>query len=250
MLTGDVPSPVDPPSGCRFHPRCPKAQTRCSARNRILCPGPGTRDHLTACHFPVEAGDDLARPPPPRRTDSSPPSAPDRVPGGPMTVTDPGQAMPMRSAAGPAPGRSPAARLGAAAARQGRDRLGVTMVLIAVAALAAPLIAHGVGHEPEDQYRDTGLTPGGCRSARTGPSCSAPTTSAATCWSGSSTARASRCSSAWSPPAGGRRRRRRRAAGRLLRRPVDTVLSRLMDVVLSFPFLLFAIALVSVVGPA
>ncbi|MFF5289534.1 ABC transporter ATP-binding protein [Paractinoplanes globisporus] len=54
LLTGDVPSPVDPPSGCRFHPRCPKARERC----RIEAPAlesrtPGEDTHLTACHFPV-----------------------------------------------------------------------------------------------------------------------------------------------------------------------------------------------------
>ena len=60
LLTGDVPSPIDPPPGCRFHPRCPKARPECSATEpRLEARGGDDRSHMTACHFPVEAGDDL-----------------------------------------------------------------------------------------------------------------------------------------------------------------------------------------------
>jgi oligopeptide/dipeptide ABC transporter ATP-binding protein len=62
ILTGDVPSPINPPSGCRFHPRCPKAQDLCSREEPVLETKAGDiAAHLTACHFPVEAGEQLAR---------------------------------------------------------------------------------------------------------------------------------------------------------------------------------------------
>jgi oligopeptide/dipeptide ABC transporter ATP-binding protein len=62
ILTGDVPSPINPPSGCRFHPRCPKAQDVCSREEPPLESKPGDPDsHVTACHFPVQAGEQLAR---------------------------------------------------------------------------------------------------------------------------------------------------------------------------------------------
>jgi len=49
ILMGDVPSPINPPSGCRFHPRCSKCMPICSKIeprfNEI------SKDHFVACHL-------------------------------------------------------------------------------------------------------------------------------------------------------------------------------------------------------
>ena len=49
VLTGEVPNPMNPPAGCRFHPRCPRALPRCSTEApafKAVAPG-----HLAACHL-------------------------------------------------------------------------------------------------------------------------------------------------------------------------------------------------------
>jgi peptide/nickel transport system ATP-binding protein len=50
-LAGEVPSPIDPPSGCAFHPRCPHADARCRAERPELLPADGV---LVACHAVAE----------------------------------------------------------------------------------------------------------------------------------------------------------------------------------------------------
>jgi oligopeptide/dipeptide ABC transporter ATP-binding protein len=55
LLPGDPPSPVDPPPGCPFHTRCPRARDRCTLEPPALQARAGDGpDHLAACHYPLE----------------------------------------------------------------------------------------------------------------------------------------------------------------------------------------------------
>src|SRR6478735_2378630 len=55
VLEGDVPSPLNPPSACRFHPRCPRfVEGRCDVEEPALVNRGGGSTHVTKCHYPLE----------------------------------------------------------------------------------------------------------------------------------------------------------------------------------------------------
>jgi peptide/nickel transport system ATP-binding protein len=56
-VLGEIPSNLDPPSGCRFRTRCPRARERCAEEEpQIRNVGP---DQYVACHFPLAPGEQL-----------------------------------------------------------------------------------------------------------------------------------------------------------------------------------------------
>ena len=62
VVGGDVPSPIDPPSGCVFHPRCPRFHAgQCDVMEPELVPAPADSSHVAACYYPLEYAGQIER---------------------------------------------------------------------------------------------------------------------------------------------------------------------------------------------
>jgi oligopeptide/dipeptide ABC transporter ATP-binding protein len=208
VLRGDLPSPINPPTGCRFHPRCPRAQDICRVEaprlDIRLGSGPG---HLAACHFPLASGERLAdaellpsdrtaailvealrksaqaitedlEPGPELTSELAPEILPDAAADQSEAAAAPGSAG---APAVPRPRRAPAEPKRQVAMRSPwvlafqrlrRDRASLVAALVIVAivifAVLAPLIAHLTGHGVNQQYPTIGLTPDGLPKAPSG----------------------------------------------------------------------------------
>jgi peptide/nickel transport system ATP-binding protein len=263
-IEGDIPSPVDPPSGCRFHPRCPRAQDLCRVTEPPLESAPGDQAHLTACHFPIETPAFLGAAPAITNDAVVPPVASPAEPAEPDEPDAPADGP--EPAAPAAPGGAPAAAQ-ADPAIEGRsqwrlawdrlrhDRVAVAsaafIVLLVLLAIFAPVFAHLVGHGVNDQNDATGLTQAGL-----------PRPPTSSYWFGTDDlgrdvfvrtlygARISLIVGVFSSISAVIIGTTIGLLAGFLGGLADSLLSRLMDLVLSFPFLLAAIALVSVAGPS
>jgi oligopeptide/dipeptide ABC transporter ATP-binding protein len=76
VVSGEPPNPIDPPSGCVFHPRCPRATEICKRVEPPLVRYPN--GHLAACHHPLNVSEEELRQA--ERSDQSPLSAGDELP--------------------------------------------------------------------------------------------------------------------------------------------------------------------------
>jgi peptide/nickel transport system ATP-binding protein len=282
-IEGDIPSPIDPPHGCRFHPRCPRAQDRCRVEEPLLVQAPGDPGHVTACHFPIESpavngGGPLRLAPAGDVNGSAVAVTPGPAPGSPAAA-----GPPVAAASGPAAGPDtaavevpPADELPEAAApgttpeasgiegrspwrlawdRLRHDRVAVItasfILLLILLAIFAPAFAHLTGHGVNEQNDTAGLTPAGL-----------PRPPSSAYWFGTDDlgrdlfvrtiygARISLIVGIVSSVSAVIIGTTIGLVAGFIGGVVDSVLSRFMDLVLSFPFLLAAIALVSVVGPS
>jgi oligopeptide/dipeptide ABC transporter ATP-binding protein len=197
VLQGDLPSPIDPPTGCRFHPRCPRAQDRCRVEAPTLEIRLGSSPgHLAACHFPLADGERLggveesasdretavlvealreSAQEVVTETVTAPDPAAEVLASSAGSVLLPGQPGPPAVETVPLPGepeptsvprqvvlRSP---WSLAFQRLRRDRASIVaavlILAIALFAILAPLIASLTGHGVNEQFPTTGLTPDG-----------------------------------------------------------------------------------------
>jgi oligopeptide/dipeptide ABC transporter ATP-binding protein len=77
VVSGEPPNPINPPSGCVFHPRCPRATQICREEEPPLARYPN--GHLAACHHPMNVSEDEIRAA--EKDASSPFTATDTLPG-------------------------------------------------------------------------------------------------------------------------------------------------------------------------
>ena len=253
VLVGEAPSPIDPPSGCTFQPQCPHAQETCAQRRPPLDMVSGGADgHRVACFFPM-----AAVPPPALPTAMA--GLPDRswpgLPGPPGPGRPAQSSHPSRPWPWPIRPCQDADRGASRLSRLRRDHVAmVSLIIIGIVvawALAAPLIARALGHPANEQYHSTGQTASGL-----------PVSPRGEFWLGTDDLGrdllvrigyglrvsllvglvATLATVLIGVVVG-------LAAG-YLGGVVDTLLARLMDVVLAFPFLLLAISMVSLVGPS
>jgi peptide/nickel transport system ATP-binding protein len=87
VVGGEPPNPINPPSGCVFHPRCPRATDICRQVEPPLARYPN--GHLAACHHPLSVTPEEIRAA--TKDPSSPVSAGDEMPGAPETGGEPVQ---------------------------------------------------------------------------------------------------------------------------------------------------------------
>src|SRR5207248_6210281 len=89
LLTGDVPSPANPPPACRFHTRCPKMQEICRTEEPLL--EDKGRSTQAACHFPLTQDEVKSQLPKAlaTSTDGTSPAAPIGIPSAPIRATRP-----------------------------------------------------------------------------------------------------------------------------------------------------------------
>jgi oligopeptide/dipeptide ABC transporter ATP-binding protein len=276
VLRGDLPSPIDPPSGCRFHPRCPRAQDRCRVEAPVLdirlSSAPG---HMAACHFPLANGESLdgAERPSSERPDRETAMLVEALRKSAEAVArdaesgpDPGlgleNAEPLVESVVPQPGEPVRVSVGKVAmrspwslafARLRRDRASLVaagvIVAIALFAILAPVIAHLTGHGVLEQFPTIGLTPDGLPKPPSG------TFLLGTDDLGRDLLVRLAYGAQISLLVGVLATALTVAVGAIVGLVsgyfvgvVDTIFARVMDVMLAIPFLLFAISLASVVS--
>jgi peptide/nickel transport system ATP-binding protein len=246
-IDGDIPSPIEPPAGCRFHPRCPLAQDRCRVEEPVLEPSASDPGHVTACHFPIEAAAPAVT-----GTATAVVSQTGAEAGPPDDGSEPERAPAGGAEQDGVEGRN---QWSLAWERLRHDRVALIsaafIVLLVLLALVAPAIAHLAGHGVNQQNNTTGLTEAGL-----------PRPPSSTYWFGTDdlgrdvfvrTIYGARISLTVGLVASLSAVLIGTTIGLLagfLGGLADSLLSRFMDFILSFPFLLAAIALVSVVGPS